>query len=367
MKKISPKAPVSFFGRTIEDKRTGAVFFNWSGSGFEFGFEGTRLDARLLALETVSPVEGTLWPWVSVYVDDEEKPIKDLAVDNPEQAYTLFSSAAPEKHRIKVVKRSENDKGKVGLLELETDGEISALDCPAHKKRLEFIGDSITCGFGNEAARGDALFSAGEENGQMAYPALTARMMNADYHSVCVSGISLCSPLEPNVKLKVPGFPGLEVSIRAMEDYYEFTDRLFEERRGESGFERWDFAKFRPDAVVVNLGTNDSYRIKASVSKAEEERFFEARYKAFIYKIRELNGLAPVICCTLGPMDYYLYDNILRAVGAYKDETSDEKIFCYKFGGIFPIDEGYGAQMHPSVRTHQRMAAEMCEVLKSWL
>ena len=30
---------------------------------------------------------------------------------------------------------------------------------------MEFIGDSITCGFGNEAPHRDSLFDTGEENG----------------------------------------------------------------------------------------------------------------------------------------------------------------------------------------------------------
>jgi hypothetical protein len=66
-------------------------------------------------------------------------------------------------------------------------------------------------------------------------------------------------------------------------------------------------------------------------------------------------------------MDYYLYDNILKAAEEFKRETGDERIFCYKFCGIFPLDEGYGAQDHPSVKTHQKMGRELREKLQELL
>lgn len=359
---------IFFFGRTISDKQSGAVFFNWSGSGFEINFEGKRLDVCLQAIETVFPPEGILWPWISVYVDDSEAPVKDIEIDKHEQLVTLFSSAVSEKHKIKLVKRIENDKGKIGVAGFEFDGELLPSEPRKSRYLLEFIGDSITCGFGNEAKQRDDLFITKEENGNLAYSAIAAKLLGADYSSICVSGIPLCKPLDPQFKLPVPGFPDLDFKPRAMEDSYEYTDRLYEEVCGrDSDFTAWDFSRFIPDAIIINLGTNDSYRIKASKDKAAEERHFESRYKDFIYKVRNLNGPDPVICCTLGSMDYYLFDNILRAAEGYKRETGDEKIFCFKFGGIFPFDEGYGAQAHPSVKTHYRMGKELSGMLQEWL
>lgn len=359
---------ISFFGRTIIDKQAGAVFFNWSGSGFELCFKGKRLDVYLRAIETVFPPEGILWPWISVFVDDVDTPLSEVAIDRPGQRVTLFSSDVSEKHNIKVVKRTENDKGKAGVIGFEFDGELLPPERGKSRYCLEFIGDSITCGFGNEARHRDDLFFTKEENGLLAYGAITAKLLGAEYNSICVSGIPLCMPLDPMFRLEIPGFPDLDIKQKAMEDCYEYTDRLYEEACGKDGdYSVWDFSAYKPDAIVINLGTNDSYRIKASAGKADEERHFESRYKDFIYKVRRLNGPDPVICCTLGSMDYYLYDNILKAAEEYKNNTGDKKIFCYKFGGIFPPREGFGAQDHPSVRTHQRMGMELSEKLREWL
>lgn len=359
---------ISFFGRTVADEQTGAVFFNWTGSGFEVRFRGKRLDVYLRAIETVFPPEGILWPWISVFVDDMETPASEIAIDRTEQRVTLFSSDVSEEHNIKVIKRTENDKGKAGVTGFDFDGELLPPKARESRYRLEFIGDSITCGFGNEAKRRDDLFVTKEENGLLAYSAIAAKLLGAEYNSICVSGIPLCRPLDPQFRLPVPGFPDLRVKQRAMEDCYEYTDRLYEEAHGRDiGFTAWDFNRFKPDAIIINLGTNDSYRIKAAQDKAGEERHFGSRYKDFIYKVRKLNGIKPVICCTLGAMDYYLFDNILRAVEQYKRETRDDRIFCYKFGGIFPPDEGFGAQDHPSAATHLRMGTELSGKLSEWL
>jgi hypothetical protein len=365
---ITSNDSILFFGRTIIDNETGGVFFNWSGSGFEVVFEGKRLDAYLSAIETVFPPEGTLWPWISVFFDDNETPVKEIAVDRHEHRVTLFSSEVSERHKIRVVKRSENDKGKVGILGFESDGSFLSPEPVKSRYRLEFIGDSITCGFGNEANRRDDMFKTEEENGLSAFSAIAAREIGAEYNSICVSGIPLCKPSDPQFKLVSPDSPENESRSFAMEDYYEYTDRLHEEKRGiKSSFTKWDFSGFLPDAIIINLGTNDSFLIKASKNKEVEERNFETRYKEFLYRVRKLNGQRPIISCTLGPIDYYLYDNILNAVKEYKQETGDMRIFCHKFGGIFPDFEGYGAQGHPSVLTHKRMGKELGEKLKEWL
>lgn len=359
---------VLFFGRTFEDTARDAIFFNWTGAGFALTFEGTRLDVELVASETVFLPEGIHWPWVSVYMDGADAPIKEFCVEKLSGTYTLFQSENCERHTIRVVKRSENDKGKLGLAAIALEGKLLPVDCPAFKYRIEFIGDSITCGFGNAAMGRDDRFHVACEDGPKSFPALTAKLVHAQYHSVCISGISLCRPLDPEFRLVSPDIPDVILPVRGMEDYYIYTDRLHEERQGKAdGFQEWSFSSFCPDAIVINLGTNDSFRIKAAADKQCEEAHFESSYSAFLSSIRKYNGSKPVIACTLGPMDYYLYDNIQRAAGKYQEETRDERVFCFKFGGIFPWREGYGGGDHPSVATHRRMAEELAYELKRWL
>jgi len=359
---------VEFFGRTLYDEQAQAVFFNWSGSGFEAIFEATKIEATLVALPSAYPPEGELWPCVSVYIDDMETPVKELLLDQPTSRHTLFESNKPERHRIRVVKRTENDKGKAGVSDISVAGILLPNETSRKRLRLEFIGDSISCGFGNEASAREGLFVPQEQNEAKTYCAVAAKLLDAEYHNISISGISLCAPLDPDFALEIPGFEGLRIKVKAMEDYYAYTDRVLEEYRGKSSeFSNWEFRRFQPDAIVINLGTNDSYRIKASGNPIAEMEHYERRYAAFLKNIRRLNGPTPVVCCTLGPMDYYLYDNILEAVRKYKSETGDARVFCYKFGGIYPVQEGYGSSDHPSTKTHLRMGKELSAQLTPWL
>jgi hypothetical protein len=45
-----------------------------------------------------------------------------------------------------------------------------------------------------------------------------------------------------------------------MEKLYPYADRDHQTAEGMSeGFTPWDFGRFRPDAIVINLGTNDVF------------------------------------------------------------------------------------------------------------
>jgi lysophospholipase L1-like esterase len=358
---------ITVFGRTLFDRNEGIIFFNWTGAGFELTFRGTKVEAVLDGRTDFYPTEGENVPWLAVFLDGARLPARIFDVQDGARAYTLFESPAPETHTVRVVKRSENTKGRVGIKSLSVAGDILQPKAPARRPRLEFVGDSITCGFGNETDE-TGMFKTALENGFKAYGAVAAELLDAEYHSICISGIPLCNSYNENFSIRLPDFSDFRPPRRAMEDYYAYTDRFQQEASGlTSGFEEWDFKKFRPDAIIVNLGTNDAFRCKASGNDPEEERHFEKRYREFLYLLRRLNGPGPVIGCTLGSMDYYLYDNILRAADAYKAETGDSRVFCCKFGGIFLWEEGIGALDHPSAKTHERMGKELACVLKNWI
>ena len=353
------KKQAKFFGRTFSDKERNAEFFNWTCSGFEVRFRGTFLKAELLSVserEPMVPEEVYEHPWIAVFTDGNPEPVR-MELTEPRRWYTLFQGETEAEHTVRVVKLSEDSRGKTGLAAVETDGGLEPLFPAEPAFRLEFVGDSITCGFGDEAPGRDAPFLTKEENGLAAYPALTAKKLGAEFSCVCFSGISVGGFAPAGSPL--PPMPG-------MEDLYAYTDRVYESSRGKKdGFEPWDFAAHPVDAVCINLGTNDVNAIKMAQAqvKETEERNFHDRYVKFLRSIRRLNGPEPWICCTLGPLDYYLYDIIRDAVADYRAESGDAKTVSFKFGGVDMFREGFGAIGHPSVKTHARMAEELVRKL----
>mgnify|MGYP002674450307 FL=1 len=356
---------IRFFGRTFWSPKYSAFFFNWTGSGFELEFYGDRLLAEFMVLSDFYPTEGNNLPWIAIFADGKQ--ISVIGLEEGRKQYTLYQGKKGL-HHLRVVKRSEAVKGSVGLCGIEVQGQLEKLSESKKKWNLEFVGDSITCGFGIETDERGNIFHTSLEDGLSSYASICANLLDAEYHSICISGIPLCQSYREDFCLKLPEYPDFKVPRRAMEECYPYTDYYFQKSNQDTDFpEKWDFKRFVPDAIIVNLGTNDAFRVKASGFDTKEEEYFERRYEEFLKLLRRYNGTSPLILCTLGSMDYYLYDNIIRAVEHYKKSYNDDNIYYMKFGGIYVQEEGMGALDHPGLKTHRRMGEQLANVLKAYL
>lgn len=354
--------PVIFQGRVYPDLIRKAVFMNWTCTGFRCTFIGKHLRAKLLGIsEKANGGETELeHPYLGITVGDGGDLVKRVCVTPGENWYTLYESEEEAQHTVTVWKLSENFRGKVGLIGLDTDGQLLHQNAHEPELAIEFIGDSITCGYGNEASHRDDPFKPEEENGYMSFAMRASRELHAQASCISVSGISVA--LDPDRKFPM-GIPG-------MEDLYPYTDRPYEERTGKTEFTPWDFDSYPVDAVVINLGTNDVNALKLANNleeRGDASQFFKNRYMEFIKTIRRFRGTKPFILCTLGPLDYYLYEEIRDVVDAYKAETGDVKIDTFKFGGVILWSEGFGAVGHPSAKTHERMGRELAAKLRQCL
>ena len=353
-----------FHGRTLTDDRKHAVFFNWTCSGFTCTFTGKTLAATLVGIPSpniAGPGQPDEYPYIGIATEGpagerSRALIHRFKVDAGEHEYTLFSSDDEGPHTVRIVKLSENMRGKCGILDLKTDGSFIPHTAPHPILRIEAVGDSITCGYGNEAPSPMAPFLPEEENGWITYAALAGAELNADFSAICVSGISMEGF---SFGESMPVMPG-------MEDLYEFTDRIYESMDDLKTTSRWDFQSHPVDAVIINIGTNDANMIRMRGSESEGEARFLDKYAAFLKKVRALNGSKPHILCTLGPMDYYLYDVIRDAAVRYQAETGDQRVHCFKFGGIRPWSEQMAAG-HPSAAIHERMGRELASKLRAVL
>lgn len=352
-------------GRTWQDAARKAIFFNWSGSGFEVHFFGTKLVAEIEAFPDERPLEGKCLPYVQMIIDGDVSKESRIELKEGVHCYTLQKTAKAEEHHIAMIKLSENARGRNCLVGLYADGELLP---PGDDRRpyIEFVGDSITCGFGNEQKNEDPFLTA-RENVLETYAAYAARQLDCQMQMICLSGIPLCWSPDSSRHIRMPMEPYLEIDRRTMEICYPYTDWVQQQSDGGTQPEIWNFAQRVPVAVVINLGTNDAFRLSVTEDHGVEERHFYERYLAFLKMVRRFNGPTPVISCTLGPMNYYLYDVIIQAVEAYRKETGDARIFCLKFGAIDIWKEGYGGGAHPNVSTHRRMGRELADALKLWL
>ena len=358
--KIKELLPVlKLNGRTLYNEKEEALFLNWTCSGFSFGLKGKEIKVKVLVYSNQVPGLPNMptppadWPCIALTIDEQNK--LHFRKELRESGWiTLYSSDKVEDHEFRILKPSENARGKLGISEIEVDGDIYKID--KKKIHMEIVGDSITCGFGNEAKDNSFEFKTSEENGWMSYAALAARQLGYDFSMICESGIMA-------VKAKHPLW-----DMHAMEDIYEYTDELYDTQFNREK-NKWDFETNHNDIVVINLGTNDCNPIKfyRDFKEIEEnEKWFEDKFKKFILQVRKANGKDSLICLSLGPMDHYLYHIINKVVNEIKNETNDKKLCSFEYIPINVMFEGYGALGHPSLKTHERMAKELVNYIKKY-
>jgi len=242
-------------------------------------------------------------------------------------------------HTVELVKRTEAWVGEVQFLGFTvTDGKL--LSPPAaSSKRIEFIGDSITCGYGNEDGQNKSFNQS--ENAYLAYGAVTGRQLGADVITVSWSGRGICRNAGGSTTDLMPAFYSRILPY--------------------SDTPKWDSSKWIPQVVVLNLCTNDFS------SGTPDKTTFVTAYSNFVDRIRSQYADAHIYCA-LGPMlggDAQINArNYINTVVNAKNASGDAKVHFIEFPVQDPAN-GIGADWHPSVKTHQIMADQLAAQLKA--
>ncbi len=321
---------VKIMGRTFT--RNGVRMLSHTCSGVEFAFRGTSADVTLTSNCKTSKAR------VMFYVNGE--PLKDVMLNNAEETFHLFDSEKPRNCIISVVKLSESAYSNVGVKSIDVVSEYGIIPTPEKQRKIEFIGDSITCGYGVDAADQHEDFSTTTENGEKTYAAIAAKALNADYHIISWSGIGVYSSYTESSK---PNQSFLLPSI------YDKT------AANELASDMWDFSQWQPDVVVINLGTNDNTWTKGIEERVDK---FGAAYYDFIVQVRRDNPNAFIIC-SLGVMGSKLLPEIKEQVAQYSENTGDYRITTFEFDYRDGVNDGFGADFHPSAVTHQKAADKL--------
>ncbi len=322
---ISYNSPdLQYQGRILMKKD--AAEFSWPGTSVSIQFEGTGIAATLQDLDTAN--------YYNVIIDD--KVVSKLHTDTIKKSYVLASELAEGKHHLQLFKRTEWDKGKTLFYGFQLAKGTKILPAAAPKKRkIEFYGNSITCGCGNEDYSTKDRWFGYFENNYETYAAITARHFDAQYQCIAKSGIGVV----------VSWFPMI------MTEMYDRTDPT-------DSTSTWDFSNYKPDVVVINLFQNDSWIVNKPDfaefkhrfgSEAPDSATIIAAYKDFVSAIRQKYPEASIICA-LGSMDATMEGSqwpgyIQSAVNQLNDGDIYTCFFPYKNTGG-----------HPKVSEHKVMA-----------
>ena len=193
-------------------KLTGRVYFKdevmWlglSGSGASFTFDGTKLVLKLKG-DNIAVGENPIdYARIAVYVDG--KRVVDEMINCAEKEVTVIDRTESAKSVVEIIKLSESPMSAIGI-EAFADGSAEAL--PEKPLKIEFIGDSITCGYGVDDEDENHQFTTATEDVTKAYAYKTAKALDAEYSMFSASGYGIISGYtegdEPISEQTIPQF-----------------------------------------------------------------------------------------------------------------------------------------------------------------
>lgn len=326
---------IKWFGR-VDNMTDGSVKFDYTASGFEVKFRGSKL---MLTLDSTNYNNASFRAYVTVIIDGEDyKNAKYYALDEQNKLITLELSAG--EHTVRVLKRSEALRSSASLKKIETDGVFLQPDA-RRERYIEFYGDSITCGYGNKSSSTNDPFTTATEDGLATYAFLTSEGLGAECSVISQSGIAI----NKNVNEDVLNLPAL-VGKRS------YTDP------GEYKPER------TPDVVVIYGGVNDRNYLTAAPNGTESG----ARAQAFIDKyaamlediLMRYPGVTIFCCCGMYDETSAMGILIKRAINKVGSEN-----VVYTVLPAMEGQDGRGSQGHPTYISHEKAAAALTTAIKT--
>lgn len=323
--RIPPTDPnIRYIGR-VDFSNPLRPAFDWPAVTIEAIFEGTAVDVLLEDGRNS----------YNVTLDGEQFV---LQTRTGQTVYPLGAGLAEGRHTVRLTKRTEPLIGTAVFLGFQLDpGRGLAPLPPAPPRRIEFIGDSITTGYGNEGATATCDFSAATENGEMTYAAMTARQLNAEYAVIAYSGLGI-----------VRNYNDVEKTSRGTM-YTLFQQTLANERNA-----LWDFGRWTPDAVVINLGTNDF-----STTPHPEGEVFLDGYTNLIGFVRSRYPQAHIFAVAGPVMADPAAAMIQSAVAQVRQMLNDERVHYVALEDTLLRPDDYGCDWHPNVSGHKKMADQL--------
>lgn len=309
-----------------------------------FTFPGVQINARFTGTSLrmmAKPKSG----YFMVQIDGAE-PFKVSFMGERDSVATLATALQRGEHTVRMMYVIEGYELKPDFRGFVLDEGASLLAPPALPERtIEFIGNSITCGYGNESISRDDPFEYATENHYYTYGQMTARALNAMAYVVARSGIGVYRSF---------GGPKTGTPENVMTTEYEYTN-LYDRS------ERWDFSRYQPQVVCINLGTND-----LSTNNYDVKLFQQAFYR-FVSQVRGHNPKAKIVLLTGSMMngkELEIAKKVLNEIMEDAHKNGDNEVYRFDFmphtGDLY-----YGADWHPSLWQHQKMAGELTAFLRT--
>lgn len=332
---VKPSDPNIVYTGRISFANLDAPTFSYPGTQIIARFEGTSL--KMIA----KPMSGYFMAQI-----DQAEPFK-VGFNAPRDSVVTLATALTDGiHTVRLMYAVEGLEYKPVFKGFILDEGRQLVTPPVlPQRKIEFIGNSITCGYGNESIEKTDPFEYETENHYYTYAQQTCRNLNAMAYVVARSGIGV---------YRSYGGPKTGTPENVMTTEYEYTN-LYDRS------EKWDFSRYTPQVVCINLGTNDLSTNNYDV------KLLKQAYKKFLKQVRQHNPKAKIVylCGSmLGGKELEIAKKTLNEVVEEAKKDGDKEVYRFDFtpqnGDLY-----YGASWHPSLWQHQKMAGELTAFLRT--
>lgn len=316
----------------------GGIRIAWSGTAATLKFHGSRISVD---------ITDTGDNHYLVLVDGKPQKQK-VRPSSGRSTIVLADGLEPKEHSVTLYKLTEPLVGTATIHGFVLDASARPI-APAStsRKRIEILGDSISAGYGNEGESESCGFSPETENHFLTYGALAARTLGTDLTTIAWSGKGVFTNRGSTTDKET--LPVLWTRTLPAENIpYDFSDPA-------------------PEAVIINLGTNDFAPEVTDFSP------FGPSYDVFVEEVRKKYPDAHLFVM-MGPL---LTDDYPEGRQAYtkaraaltgiverRTQAGDSKLHFFEVARATPA-EGFGCNYHPSTKTHERMAEKLVQELKA--
>lgn len=255
--------------------------------------------------------------------------------------YSLFKSATQSEHSVTLTRRNESWQGTCTLLEFSFGAAGEWLSPPElPKRKLMFVGDSVTCGEMVAYESGRDMRAKLNSNARISYGMLVARRLGAQCHLVSYGGRGI-----------IRDWQGIR-DTRNAPQFYEFA-------LPDDSAVRWDHNRYVPDAIGIQLGTNDFNQ-----GIPDQNEFINA-YVQFVEKVRRDAPQALIFLMDSpivndepgrGPRRAVLHSYLEQIVA----RLGNPKVIL----APLPRYPGVPNNGHPSGAEHEAMAGELEPLLR---
>lgn len=265
------------------------------------------------------------------------------------QNFPIKTTKKLSTHRLTIYKATEAANGSV--LFSGTNAHLKEFELKK-KKKVEFIGDSITCGFGNDVfpIPCDSGEWYDQHNGYMAYGPQLARTLDFNYVLSSISGYGMYRNWNDEHKDE-PIIPDVYENLYLNKD----TSKPY------------DFA-FQPDLVSICLGTNDlSDGDKTKPRLPFNEDKYISNYIQFIKTVYKHAPNTRIVLLNspmvAGEKNTIMVNCLKKVVNSFENDKDHQPIALFEFQAMSPNGCGY----HPDIADDKVMAEQLIPVFKKLL